>query len=67
MQFKINIILIVLRNFIMFSKEYCRALELRMFKKSKEIHKLRSQLFFLKIISFTFVCLFFVSQMQIPT
>jgi len=51
----------------MFSKEYCRALELRMFKKSKEIQKLRSQLFFLKLISFTFVCLFFVSQMQIAT
>ncbi|SFC64859.1 hypothetical protein SAMN02745724_02184 [Pseudoalteromonas denitrificans DSM 6059] len=51
----------------MFNKEYCRALELRMFKKSKEIKKLRSQLFFLRLISFTFMCLFFVSQMQIAT
>ncbi len=46
----------------MFNQDYCRALELRMFSKSKEIRRLKSQLFVLRLISFVSICLYIISQ-----
>ncbi|MBE0363280.1 hypothetical protein PULV_a3457 [Pseudoalteromonas ulvae UL12] len=48
----------------MLSHSYCRALEVRVFKKSKEIKRLKSQLFFFRLISIAFVCLFIISQIH---
>ncbi|ATC94377.1 hypothetical protein [Pseudoalteromonas tunicata] len=48
----------------MLSQSYCRALEVRIFNKSKEIRRLKSQLFFFRLVSLAFVGLFIVSQLH---
>lgn len=47
----------------MISSEYCKALEVRIFNKNKEVKNLRSQVFFFKLTTVLFVMLFLVECM----
>ncbi len=49
---------------IMISREYCKALELKVFKTSKQVRSLKGQLFFFRLLSMVFMMLFIIGNIN---
>lgn len=49
---------------IMISRDYCKALELKVFKSTKQVRSLKGQLFFFRLLTVVFMMLFVIGNIQ---